>query len=85
MTDQEAINYLQDTLGFGWSAEKKYNTKPKYKRQWRRCCGYRDSLKFAKIIWPFAQVKLHKLDKMRGMYYLKGVENPEELYDNTFN
>ena len=32
-----------------------------------------------------SEVKLHKLDKMRGMYYLKGVENPEELYDNTFN
>ena len=30
-------------------------------------------------------IRLHKLDKMRGMYYLNGVENPEELYDNTFN
>ena len=32
-----------------------------------------------------SEVKLHKLDKMRGMYYLKGVEDPEELYDKTFN
>ncbi len=32
-----------------------------------------------------SEVKLHKLDKMRGMYYLKGVEDPEELYNKTFN
>jgi len=32
-----------------------------------------------------SKVRLHKLDKMRGMYYLDGVENPEELYDSTFN
>jgi len=32
-----------------------------------------------------SKVRLHKLDKMRGMYYLDGAENPEELYDSTFN
>ena len=30
MTDQEVIKWLHETLGFGWSAEKKYHTKPKY-------------------------------------------------------
>ena len=30
-------------------------------------------------------VRLHKLDKMRGMYYLDGAEDPDELYNITFN
>jgi hypothetical protein len=29
-------------------------------------------------------VQLYKLDKMRGMYHLNGVENPQELYDEIF-
>tara|TARA_B100001094_G_scaffold330492_1_gene395830 strand:+ start:1099 stop:1797 length:699 start_codon:yes stop_codon:yes gene_type:complete len=29
-------------------------------------------------------VQLYKLDKMRGMYYKHGVENPQELYDEIF-
>ena len=32
-----------------------------------------------------SEVKLHKLDKMRGMYYLSDVEDPEALYNETFN
>ena len=62
MTDQAVITWLHEALGFGWSREKKYNNKPKYKRQWRWCCGYRDALTFAKLMWPHAQVKLHKLE-----------------------
>tara|TARA_Y100000296_G_C5033572_1_gene186117 strand:- start:23 stop:457 length:435 start_codon:yes stop_codon:yes gene_type:complete len=68
MTDKAVIEWLHETLGFGWSAEKKYNTKPKYKRQWRWCCGYRDALIFAKLLWPFAQVKLHKLEQIIDHY-----------------
>ena len=57
MTDQEVINYLQDTLGFGWSGPKRYNNKPKWKPQWRWCCGYRDALQFAKLMVPYAKTK----------------------------
>ena len=68
MTDKEVISWLHKTLGFGWSAEKRYNSKPKYKKQWRWCCGYRDALTFAKLIWPFAQVKLHKIEQIIDHY-----------------
>ena len=68
MTDKEVISWLHETLGFGWSAEKRYNSKPKYKKQWRWCCGYRDALTFAKLIWPFAQVKLHKIEQIIDHY-----------------
>ncbi len=29
-------------------------------------------------------VQLYKLDKMRGMYHMNGIENPQELYDKIF-
>ena len=79
MTDKAVIEWLQETLGFGWSAEKKYHTKPKYKRQWRWCCGYRDALTFAKLIWPYAQVKLHAIENIIDHYEPKA----QELGDNV--
>ena len=79
MTDKAIIEWLHDTLGFGWSAEKRYHTKPKYKRQWRWCCGYRDALTFAKLLWPFAQVKLHKLEQIIDHYEPRA----QDLADNV--
>ena len=79
MTAKAVIEWLHETLGFGWSAEKKYHTKPKYKRQWRWCCGYRDALIFAKLLWPFAQVKLHKLEQIINHYEPRA----QELGDNV--
>ena len=79
MTDKEVISWLHETLGFGWSAEKRYSKRPKnYKRQWRWCCGYRDALTFAKLIWPFAQVKLHKIEQIIDHYE----PNIQDLDDN---
>ena len=79
MTDKAIIEWLHETLGFGWSAEKKYHTKPKYKKQWRWCCGYRDALTFAKLIWPYAQVKLHKLEQIIDHYEPRA----QDLADNV--
>ena len=80
MTDKEVISWLHKTLGFGWSAEKRYSKRPKnYKRQWRWCCGYRDALTFAKLIWPFAQVKLHKIEQIIDHYE----PNIQNLDDNV--
>ena len=79
MTDKAVIEWRHETLGFGWSAEKKYHTKPKYKKQWRGCCGYRDALRFAKLMWPYAQVKLHKLESIIDHYEPRA----QELGDNV--
>ena len=77
MTDESVIKWIHEVLGFGWVAEKRYNNKPKYKKQWRWCCGYRDALTFAKLVWPFAQVKLHKLEQIIDHY------NPEAGHKNV--
>ena len=80
MTDKQAITWLHETLGFGWSGEKKYNTVPKnYKKLWRWSCGYRDALKFAKIVWPYAIIKLNKLEKIIDHYEPRA----QELGDNV--
>jgi hypothetical protein len=69
MTDKHVIEWIHEVLGFGWCAEKKYNTRPKhYKRQWRWSCGYQDALVFAKIIWPYVQVKVHAIEKIIDHY-----------------
>jgi len=74
MTDQEAINYLQDTLEFGWSGPKRFhknnvkkNGEP-IKPQWRWCCGYRDALKFAKLMMPHAKTKRKDLKRIIKHY-----------------
>jgi|TARA_R110002020_G_scaffold35086_2_gene106101 hypothetical protein len=80
MTDKYVIDFIQETLGFGWSAEKRYNNKPKYKKQWRWCCGYRDAFLFAKLMWPYAQVKLHKLEQIIDHY-----SDQEHKYKNVID
>ena len=80
MTNQEVISWIHETLGFGWSREKIYKKRPKhYKRQWRWCCGYRDALTFAKLLWPYAIVKLHKLEQIIDHYEPRA----QELGDNV--
>ncbi len=69
MTDKAVIEWVYETLGFGWTREKTYRKRPPhYRRQWRWCCGYRDALKFAKLIWPYAQVKLNKIEEIIDHY-----------------
>ena len=69
MTDKHIIEWIHETLGFGWCAEKKYHNQSKnYKRQWRWSCGYQDALVFAKIIWPYVQVKVHAIEKIIDHY-----------------
>ena len=66
--DKYVVEWIYDTLGFGWFGEKKYNNKLKYKRQWRWSCGYQDASIFAKLIWPHVQVKVHGIEKIIDHY-----------------
>ena len=47
------------------------------KPQWRWRCGYRDAFQFAKLLWPYAQVKLHPLEQIIDHY------EPEFSDDNV--
>ena len=82
MIEKEVIEWVHETLGFGWSREKKYTKRPKhYKRQWRWSCGYRDALTFAKLMWPHAQVKLHKLEQIIDHYEPRAQELADNIVD----
>ena len=66
MTDKDTIKWCYDTFNCGHWGERK--VKPEYKRQWRWRVAHREALRVAKIIWPFAQVKLHKLEQIIDHY-----------------
>ena len=69
MTDKGVMEWFHQTLNFGTlnkrEAKKSWSGK---KPQWRWRCSYRDALKFAKLMWPHAQVKLHKLEQIIDHY-----------------
>ena len=57
-----SIKWLHQTLKMGWSGPKRYH-KHNYKPQWRWSCGYRDCYKLAKLLLPYAKVKVNKLQE----------------------
>ena len=77
MTDKDTIKWCHDLLGCGAFGERK--VKKGYKRQWRWRVAHRDALYVAKIIWPYAQVKLHKIEQIIDHYE----PDIQELGDNV--
>ena len=67
MTDKYVMEWLHKTLNFGTLNERK-KLRPGRKRIWRWRCKHRDALVFAKLLWPYAQVKLHKLEMIIDHY-----------------
>ena len=72
MTDKDIIKWCHDFFGCGAFGERK--VKEGYKRQWRWRVAHRDALYVAKLLWPYAQVKLHKIEQIIDHY---------EPYDNN--
>ena len=66
MTDKEVIKWCHELFGCGSFNERK--VKKGYKRQWRWRVAHRDALHVAKIIWPYTQVKLHKIEQIIDHY-----------------
>ena len=82
MTDRHVIEWVGNVLKVGQVKERKVNNngiKGVRKRQWRWRCGFRDALYVAKIIWPYAQVKLHKIEQIIDHY------EPEYSDENVVN
>jgi hypothetical protein len=69
MTDLNVVKFVHQTLMVGT-----FNKKPPgkgqlgKKMQYRWRCGHRDAYQVAKLIWPYAQVKLHKLEQIIDHY-----------------
>ena len=72
MTDESVIRWVHEVLKVGTvSIRKPTKSRTGKKTQWRWRCSYRDAYYVAKLIWPYAQVKLHKLEQIIDHY------NPE--------
>ena len=66
MTNKDTIKWCHDLFECGHFGERK--VKPEYKRQWRWRVSHRDALRVAKIILPYVQVKLHKIEQIIDHY-----------------
>ena len=79
MTDKNTIELIHETLLCGTVRPKK--VPEGMKPQWRWRCTFRDCLYVCKKLWPFAIVKLHKIEQVIDHY------EPEiqELNDNVID
>ena len=80
MTDKSVIQWVHETFGIGTFGEKPPGKGQLGKKmQYRRRCGFRDALYVAKLLWPYAIVKLHKLEQIIDHYEPRA----QELGDNV--
>ena len=70
MTDESVLNWVHETLGVG--TIRKRNRSPSVKAHWKDRWVYsirfRDALYVCKILWPYAQTKLHKIEQIIDHY-----------------
>jgi len=83
MTDKPVIDWVHQTLGVGTVniniKNKSPSSKPHWKDQWRWRCHNRDALYVCKLLWPHAQVKMHKIEQVIDHYEPRA----QELGDNV--
>jgi hypothetical protein len=81
MTDESVIRWVHEVSGVGSVVKRniKGTTKSggKYKTQWRWRCSFRDAYHMCKLLWPFAQVKLHKIEQIIDHYepYIQSLDD----------
>ena len=72
MTDHGVMEWVHNLVKCGTLKlnikNKSPSAKPHYKDQWRWRCSHRDAYGVAKLMWPYAIVKLHKLEQIIDHY-----------------
>ena len=73
MTDKSILVWVHEVLGVGTINPKRYKTKYTvgWKKQGRWRCQHRDAYYVARLLWPYAHVKLHKIQKIIDHYSSK--------------
>ena len=66
MTDKNVIELVHETLMVGTVRPKK--VPEGMKQHWRWRCTFRDCLAVCKKLWPYAIVKLHKIEQVIDHY-----------------
>jgi len=72
MTNKEVMEWVYNLVKCGTLKlnikNKSPSSKPHYKNQWRWRCAHRDAYQVAKLMWPYAIVKLHQLEQIIDHY-----------------
>ena len=73
MTDQSILKWIHEILKVGTVNPKRYKTKYTlgWKKQWRWRCQHREAYYVARLLWPYAHVKLDKIQKIIDHYSSK--------------
>ena len=73
MTDKSILILINEVLGVGTVNPKRYKTPYTvgWKKQWRWRCQHRDAYFVARLLWPYAHVKLNKIQKIIDHYSTK--------------
>ena len=70
MTDESVLRWVHEILGVG--TLRKRNRSPSRKTHWKDAWVYtvrfRQALYVCKLIWPYAQTKLHKIEQIIDHY-----------------
>ena len=70
MTDEPVLRWVQEVLKVG--TVRKKNRSPSIKKHWKDSWIYsvrfREALYVCRLIWPYAQVKLHKIEQIIDHY-----------------
>ena len=79
MTDESVLNWVRDTLKVG--TVRKRNRSPSVKAHWKDRWVYsvrfRQALYVCKLLWPYAQVKLHKIEQIID-HYEPDIQEPDD-------
>ena len=79
MTDYSVLVWVHETLGVGTLRSKTVKGKrkdgTKYLPQWKWRCTFRDAYQVCLLIWPFAHVKLDKIQQIIEHYSKEKVMN----------
>ena len=70
MTDEDVLRWVKETLKMG--TVRKKNRSPSIKAHWKDSwiysIRYRQAYHLCKLLWPYAQVKLHKIEQIIDHY-----------------
>ena len=79
MTDKSVLVWVHEVLGVGTLRPKRVKGKRKdgtpYLKQYKWRCTFRDAYQVCLLIWPFAHVKLDKIQKIIEYYTDKKIMN----------
>ena len=69
MTEKSILHWVHEVLGVGTVGKRKNGRGSLGKKQqWRWRCQYREAYYVARLLWPYAHVKLDKIQKIIDHY-----------------